>query len=79
MDLTSAGKKKYMNCIQCNEAANAICQFCGRAVCKAHLKEKSFVSGFSSEMSFWSAADNAVRVPDAVWCGECHPEYESTS
>jgi hypothetical protein len=68
-----------MKCIHCDGDARAVCQFCGRAVCREHLWEKPFVSGFSGKMGFWNMNQNAVVVDDAVWCGRCHPQYETTS
>ena len=68
-----------MKCIQCEDEARAVCQFCGRAVCAAHIRQERFVSGFSAKMGFWNMNENAVKVDDAVWCGLCHPEYQTTS
>ena len=68
-----------MKCISCDGDARAVCKFCGRAVCTEHIQKKRFVSGFSAKMGFWDFRENAVKVDDAVWCGECHPEYQSTS
>ena len=68
-----------MKCIQCEEAARAVCQFCGRAVCDKHIDQKRFVSGFTSVGGMWSFKDNAFSVEDAVWCGTCHPEYHASS
>ena len=70
--------RTYMKCICCDDEARAVCQFCGRAVCEKHIQEKSFVSGFTPMMGFWKMGDHAVKVDDAVWCGKCHPEYQST-
>ena len=68
-----------MKCIKCEKEARAVCQFCGRAVCEEHLQQKRFVSGYTSIGSIWSTTDNAVSVEDAVWCGECHPEYQRSA
>jgi hypothetical protein len=69
----------HMKCIKCEEEARAVCKFCGRAVCKEHIEQGRFVSGYTGSAGFWSMGDNAVSVDDAVWCGECHPEYHGTS
>ena len=68
-----------MKCIECEEEAVAICKFCGRAVCKEHIKAKEFVSGYTSWGGAFSSTENAVRIKDAVWCGICHPEYKTTA
>ncbi|MDD5350765.1 MAG: hypothetical protein PHQ12_11195 [Chthoniobacteraceae bacterium] len=67
-----------MKCIHCEEEAQAVCQFCGRAVCKKHLSTGRFVSGFTSVGGVLSFTNNGVSVDDAVWCGLCHPEYRRT-
>ncbi len=73
-----------MKCINCETEARAVCQFCGRAVCKQHIQEGRYASGFTARgepgfKSFnlsWSS--NGVVVEDAVWCGVCHPEFSMT-
>ena len=62
-----------MNCIQCNRTAHAACRFCGRAVCKEHIKESAFIVAlYRSE----AGPQKAVVVPDAVWCGVCRPREQ---
>ena len=68
-----------MKCILCDKEAQAICKFCGRAVCKEHMGEQRYPSGFANKAGFWSPRPNGVVVPDAVWCGLCHPEFSGTS
>jgi hypothetical protein len=68
-----------MKCFHCENEACAVCKLCGRAVCAEHVQEQSYVSGFTGKFGFWSRGKNAVRVDDAVWCGACHPVYESTA
>ena len=68
-----------MKCITCDKDAHAVCQFCGRAVCKEHIQEKRFVSGYTSLGGILSSTDNAFSIEDAVWCGGCHPEYQRSS
>lgn len=65
-----------MKCAKCGEEAAAICKFCGRAVCKEHIETKVFMSGYTAWGGMLSSTDNAVRVEDAVWCGNCHPIYK---
>lgn len=68
-----------MKCIECEQEAQAICKFCGRAVCAEHVRQQRYPSGFATKLGFWSGAQNGVAVPDAVWCGRCHPEFSGTA
>ncbi len=68
-----------MKCIECGSDAVAICKFCGKAVCKEHVKTNLFISGYSAKMGSWNMEKNAVRIEDAIWCGTCHPDYRMTS
>lgn len=68
-----------MKCSKCDDEAKAICKFCGRAVCKLYIQTKRFATGFTSVAGMLSAADNALCVDDAVWCGMCHPKYHRSS
>ncbi len=62
-----------MNCIHCERSAHAACQFCGRAVCKEHIREAPYIMGlYAGE----DAVQKAIVVPDAVWCGICNPREE---
>ncbi len=67
-----------MKCSKCEKEARAVCQFCGRAVCEAHIEAQRFVTGFTSVTGMLST-NNAVSVEDAVWCGTCHPLYHRSS
>ena len=61
-----------MECWHCGRPAQAICRFCGRAVCKDHAKMlPSIVSVFGDD-----GKNKAVVVGDAVWCGLCKPQEE---
>lgn len=68
-----------MKCIICEKDAQAICQFCGRAVCKEHIREQRFTSGYTSQFSTWTVKQNAVAVANAVWCGCCNLEFCATA
>ena len=62
-----------MNCFHCNRTAHATCRFCGRAVCKDHLKSFPYI------VSLYCGEDGiqkAVVVPDAVYCGICKPREQ---
>jgi hypothetical protein len=59
-----------MNCIHCDRTAHATCRFCGRAVCKDHLKNSPFIVGlYTGEAGIYKA----IVVSDAVYCGLCKP------
>lgn len=68
-----------MKCIACEKEAQAICRFCGRAVCAEHIREQRYSSGFTKWSGVWSREPHGVVVPDAVWCGRCHPEFIKTA
>ncbi len=68
-----------MKCIKCQKDAQAVCKFCGRAVCSEHIHEQRYPTGFATRLAFWTAQKNGVVVPDAVWCGSCHPEFFGTA
>ena len=62
-----------MECWHCGRPAQGNCKFCGRGVCKEHVKK------MPSVISIWSDADGkkkAVVVSDALWCGICRPEED---
>ena len=65
-----------MKCNKCDNEASAICKFCGRAVCREHIRTKRFVTGFTSVGGALSTKDNALSVDDPVWCGTCSPTYQ---
>jgi hypothetical protein len=68
-----------MKCISCDEEARAICKFCGRAVCKMHIAERRYVSGFTSFGKLFALTDNGISIDDAVWCQKCNPVPRRTS
>lgn len=62
-----------MNCIHCERTAHATCRFCGRAVCKDHLKTSPFIlSVYQGE----AGVNKAIVVADAVYCGLCNPREQ---
>ena len=58
-----------MKCIICDRDAHAVCQFCGRAVCREHIRKDEFLSGYAKAL--FSGGSSAIRVENAVWCGIC--------
>jgi len=70
-----------MKCFLCDSDAQAICKFCGRAVCRDHTKTKEFHSGYGQKVkdNLWpSGSYTGVDVSDAVWCGQCSVDYQKT-
>ena len=58
-----------MRCWVCGAAAEAVCKFCGRGICKAHARTQAFL------FAAWptSSGLRGLAIEDAVWCGVCHP------
>jgi hypothetical protein len=62
-----------MVCFQCDEQARGVCIFCGRAMCKTHMKKSpAIISIFVGEGN----TPKAVVVSDALFCGLCKPQPE---
>ncbi len=58
-----------MDCWHCKTPAVGTCRFCGRGVCADHLTERTYI------LEVYKGADShkAIVVPDALYCGACHP------
>ena len=64
-----------MNCWECNRPAHGICKFCGRGVCKDHVKERiHVVSVYCKE-----GDEKAIISKKALFCGHCIPVGEPIS
>ena len=62
-----------MNCIHCERTAHATCRFCGRAVCKDHIKTAPFIlSIYRGDKD----VNKAIVVTNAVYCGICEPREQ---
>ena len=62
-----------MKCFHCEEEARGVCIFCGRALCKAHMKTMpAILTIYVGEAN----VPKAVVVSDALWCGVCKPQPE---
>lgn len=62
-----------MKCIHCGKEAEAICRWCGRAVCSAHIKTMTYII---SVYVGGKKVPKSLVVADAVWCGQCKPQPE---
>jgi hypothetical protein len=62
-----------MQCIRCEKTAQAICRFCGRAVCSDHIQKMNYI------ITVYMGSGQVPRslvVADAVFCGLCKPQPE---
>jgi len=65
-----------MKCWHCEEPARATCKFCGRFVCKDHVKPMStFIAMFLGGKE----VPKGLAVANVIWCGECEPQPEPIS
>ncbi len=62
-----------MKCTVCQGEAQAICKFCGRAVCLQCAAPREYRSGTLPKY-FTQTAKSAIIVRDAVWCTRCTVE-----
>ena len=63
-----------MKCCQCEQTAEAICRFCGRAVCSEHIQPLNYI--VTVYPSGEKGAPRALVVSNAVYCGVCTPQPE---
>jgi len=59
-----------MNCWHCERPAHSSCIFCGRAVCREHVKNLPHI------VALYRDEKNSVQAlvtPEAVHCGVCKP------
>ncbi len=63
-----------MLCFHCDKPAHGVCRFCGRALCKDHMKNRIpyIVTIYVGE----GHVPKAVAVADALYCGVCKPQPE---
>ena len=62
-----------MKCWLCDEPARATCKFCGRFVCREHVKPMStFIAMFLG----MGETPKGLAVANVIWCGECEPQPE---
>ncbi len=63
-----------LKCFRCGIDAVAICRYCGRAVCKDHVKEGPVIRhGVYCEGAI-GAKKEWLEISGGVWCGICHIE-----
>jgi hypothetical protein len=62
-----------MNCWYCERPAHACCIFCGRAVCKEHVREMPHIVALFRDAK---KQHKAIVTARAVFCGVCEPREE---
>jgi hypothetical protein len=62
-----------MQCIRCQKNAQAICRFCGRAVCEEHIQKMNYIITVYVGNG---QVPKSLVVADAVFCGICKPQPE---
>ena len=62
-----------MKCCRCDKQAEAICRFCGRAVCGAHIQPMNYIITVYVGKK---GVPRSLVVADAVFCGICKPQPE---
>ena len=62
-----------MQCWECDQPARAMCNFCGRFVCKDHASTMpTFLAMFLGD----NTTPKALAVGNVIWCGICEPQPE---
>jgi hypothetical protein len=62
-----------MNCWHCERPAHAVCQFCGRAVCREHAQEMPHIVALYTDRKHETRAIVTAR---AIYCGICDPRED---
>jgi hypothetical protein len=62
-----------MNCWHCDRPAHAVCQFCGRGVCRDHTGTLPHIEAVFHDREL---NHKALVVPEAVYCGVCRPRED---
>jgi hypothetical protein len=62
-----------MLCFHCDQPARGVCQFCGRALCREHMRKMPYIiTVYLGE----GETPKAIVVADALFCGACKPQPE---
>ena len=63
-----------MLCIHCDNTARGVCRFCGRGLCKDHIKNRMpyIITIYVGEGNI----PKSVVVADVLWCQICKPQPE---
>lgn len=62
-----------MQCFHCDQPARGVCRFCGRALCKEHMRKLPYIiTIYLGERE----TPKAIVVADALFCAACKPQPE---
>ncbi|MFH0797209.1 MAG: hypothetical protein V2A65_09185 [Candidatus Omnitrophota bacterium] len=62
-----------MNCWHCERPAFGVCKFCGRGLCKEHVKAMPYILDIYTKVG---DSYKAVVVDNVLYCGVCNPKEE---
>lgn len=62
-----------MNCWHCERPAHGVCRFCGRGLCKEHVRTLPYIVGIYHNAE---GMQKALVVGDALYCGVCKPKED---
>jgi hypothetical protein len=71
--LSGATKGADMNCWHCERPAHGACIFCGRAICKEHVREMPHIVALYRDSK---NAQKAIVTARALFCGVCEPRED---
>jgi hypothetical protein len=66
-------KEPTMNCWHCERPAHGACIFCGRAICKEHVREMPHIVALYRDSK---NAPKAIVTARALFCGVCEPRED---
>jgi hypothetical protein len=62
-----------MNCWHCERPAHGACIFCGRAICKEHVREMPHIVALYRDAK---NTQKAIVTARALFCGVCEPRED---
>ncbi|PDW04579.1 hypothetical protein [Candidatus Viridilinea mediisalina] len=62
-----------MNCWHCDRPAHGVCRFCGRALCRDHVREMPYIVALYKDQH---NTHQAIVTARALFCGVCEPREE---
>ena len=66
-------EEAVMNCWHCERPAHGACIFCGRAICKEHVREMPHIVALYRDSR---NAHKAIITARALFCGVCEPRED---
>ena len=71
--LPKCKKESIMNCWHCERPAHGACIFCGRAICKEHVREMPHIVALYRDSK---NVQKAIVTARALFCGVCEPRED---